>query len=112
MLTRIATFGLPSLLVAGAAFFALATATRSMMWTYVGVVAVLVLYFASMTLLRDPTHDSVTALIDPFGISALDLASKYWTAAERNTLLPPMSGALLEHRLIWLAVASIMFAVA
>ena len=105
-------FGLPSLLVAGAGFFALATATRSMMWTYVGVVAFLVLYFASMTLLRDPAYDRVTALIDPFGIAALDLASKYWTAAERNTLLPPMTGALLENRLIWLAVACIMFALA
>lgn len=105
-------FGLPSLLVAGAGFFALATATRSMMWTYVGVVAFLVLYFASVTLLRDPAYDSVTALIDPFGISALDLASKYWTATERNTLLPPMTGPLLENRLIWLAVACIMFAIA
>jgi ABC-2 type transport system permease protein len=105
-------FGLPSLLVSGAGFFALATATRSMMWTYVGLVAFLILYFASMTLLRDPAYDSVTALIDPFGISSLDLVTKYWTAAERNTLLPSMEGALLENRLIWLAVAFIMFALA
>jgi ABC-2 type transport system permease protein len=105
-------FGLPSLLVAGAGFFALATATRSMMWTYVGVIAFLVLYFAAVTLLRDPAYDSVTALIDPFGLSALDLVSKYWTAAERNTLLPPMRGVLLENRLIWLALAFVMFAVA
>jgi ABC-2 type transport system permease protein len=105
-------FGLPSLLVAGAGFFALATATRSMMWTYVGLVAFLALYFASVTLLRDPAYDSVTALIDPFGISALDVASKYWTATERNTLLPRMAGVLLENRLIWLAVAFVMFAVA
>jgi ABC-2 type transport system permease protein len=102
-------FGLPSLLVAGAGFFALATVTRSMMWTYVGVVAFLVLYFTSITLLRDPAYDHVTALIDPFGIAALDLVTKYWTAAERNSLLPPLEGALLENRLIWLAIAVAMF---
>jgi len=105
-------FGLPVLLVCGASFFALATATRSMMWTYLGAVAFLVLYFTASTLLRDPAYDQVTALLDPFGIGALDLATKYWTAAERNSLLPPMHGVLLANRLIWLAFAGVMFAVA
>jgi ABC-2 type transport system permease protein len=105
-------FGLPTLLVTGAGFFALATATRSMMWTFVGVVAFLVLYFTSVTLLRDPTYDHLTALIDPFGSSTLDLVTKYWTAAERNSQLPSLSGVLLENRLIWLGFASVLFAIA
>ena len=46
-------FGLPTLLITGAAFFALATGTRSMMWTYVGAVALLVLYFIMRGLLRE-----------------------------------------------------------
>jgi aminopeptidase N len=104
--------GLPVLLVCGASFFALATATRSMMWTYLGAVAFLVLYVASTTLLRDPAYDQITALLDPFGIGALDLATKYWTAAERNSLLPPLRGVLLANRLLWLAVSAVMFVLA
>jgi ABC-2 type transport system permease protein len=46
----------PSLLVMAAGFFALATLTRSMMWTYVGVVAFLVLYITSRVMLRPTTR--------------------------------------------------------
>ena len=57
-------------------------------------------------------HDSVAALVDPFGLSALSITTKYWTAAERNTLLPPLAGLLLANRLLWLAVAAVLFALA
>lgn len=105
-------FGFPALLVTGAGFFSLATVTRSMMWSYVGAVAFITLYFTAILLLRDPAYDHLVALIDPFGISALELVSKYWTAAERNTLLPPMSGPMLENRLIWVGIAAAMFVLA
>ena len=105
-------FGLPTLLVMGAGFFALAVATRSLMWTYVGAVAFFVLYFTSLTLLRDPTYDHLTALLDPFGDAALDMVTKYWTAAERNSQLPPLRGILLENRLIWLGLATALFVLA
>jgi hypothetical protein len=102
--------GLPTLLVSGAVFFALAALTRSMMWTYVGAVAFLVLYLAVPAFVTDPVYDRFTALLDPFGIGALDLVTKYWTSAERNSLLPPLTGVLLENRLVWLAVAGVMLA--
>jgi ABC-2 type transport system permease protein len=105
-------FGLPTLLIVSAVFFALATATRSMMWTYIGAVAFVVLYVVSRVVLRDPQLDTVAALADPFGLSALRIATKYWTAAERNTLLPPLSGLLLANRLIWLGVALLMVGLA
>lgn len=102
--------GLPTLLIIAAAFFALATATRSMMWTYVGAVAALVLYFVMRGLLRDPQYDTLAALSDPFGLSAFRIVTRYWTAAERNTLLPPVTGLLLANRLLWTGVALAMFA--
>lgn len=102
--------GLPTLLIMGAAFFALATATRSMMWSYVGAVALLVLYLVSRGLLRDPRWDTLAALSDPFGLSAFAVVTRYWTAAERNTLLPELSGLLLANRLIWLAAGAALFA--
>ena len=102
----------PSMLVMAAGFFALATLTRSMMWTYVGVVAFLVLYITSRVMLRDPAYDTWSALSDPFGLGALQQATRYWTAADRNQLLPPLSGLLLANRLIWLGVAAALFAAA
>lgn len=105
-------FGLPTILVMGAGFFSLATATRSMMWTYVGVIAFLVLFITSRVLLRDPAFDTISALADPFAIGALNQVTKYWTASDRNTMLPAMSGLLLYNRLIWLGVALALFALA
>src|SRR6185436_19675001 len=63
-------------------------------------------------LLRDPQFDGVSALTDPFGLAALDVATKYWTAVERNTQLPPLSGILLANRLLWSAIALALFAFA
>ena len=103
---------LPTLLIMGAAFFALATATRSLMWSYVGAIALLVLFTASRIWMRDLQHDTIAALSDPFGLSALAVTTKYWTATDRNTLLPPLSGLLLANRLLWIGVGAVLFLVA
>jgi aminopeptidase N len=105
-------FGLPTLLVTSAGFFALATATRSMMWTYVGVVAFLVLFLVTRVLLRDPAFDTVSALSDPFGVAALVKVTKYWTAYDRNASLPALTGLLLVNRSIWLGAGGVLFALA
>lgn len=104
-------FVLPTMVVISAALFALAIATRSMMWTYIGAVAGLVLWVVSRVLLRDPAYDAISALADPFGLSPLRLATKYWTATERNTQLPGLEGALLANRALWLAVAAVLLAI-
>ncbi len=102
----------PTLLVTGAGFFALATATRSMMWTYIGVVAFLVGYFTSQVLLSDPEFETISAMADPFAIGALQQATRYWTATERNTQLPAIEDLLLYNRLLWLGIAAVLFVLA
>jgi aminopeptidase N len=96
---------LPSLLLVSAIFFALATATRSMMGTYLGVAGFLVLYLVMNAALRDPEKRVIAALVEPFGFAAHQLATRYYTAAEANTLLPAFEGPLLYNRLIWSGVA-------
>ncbi len=104
---------LPTLLVTSALFFALATATRSMAWSYVSAVGLLVLYTTARRLAgNDPALQHVTALFDPFGISALDYVTKYWTTSDRNTTLPSLTGVLLANRLLWTGVAVAVFGVA
>jgi aminopeptidase N len=95
----------PTLFVTGAGFFAIATATRSMMWTYVGVIAFLVLYLVASTYFTRPGFETAVALLDPFGLGAYDQATKYWTAAERNSRLPEFAGYVVWNRALWSGIA-------
>ncbi|HYJ82856.1 MAG TPA: aminopeptidase, partial [Allosphingosinicella sp.] len=101
-------FGIPNLIVSGAIFFAAATMTRSMMWTYVAVI----MFFLAWLILTGiaqarPDLRETIAIIEPFGMPAFGNATRYWTAAERNTGLPPLEGAILLNRLLWLGIASL-----
>ncbi|MDB5468246.1 MAG: aminopeptidase [Phenylobacterium sp.] len=96
---------LPSLFLVSAVFFALATATRSMMATYVGVAGFLIAYVLFNALMRDPDRRQVAALLEPFGLAAFGLATRYFTAADANTTTPAIAGALLYNRLIWVPAA-------
>ncbi len=103
---------LPTLFLVSAAFFALATATRSLMATYVGVVAFMIVYLVAAALAARPQFRTVMAYAEPFGAAAFGAATRYWTATERNTLLVPFTGALLWNRLIWSGVGVLALSVA
>ncbi|WP_066687859.1 M1 family metallopeptidase [Caulobacter sp. CCH9-E1] len=96
---------LPTILLTSALFFALATVTRSMMWTYVGVIAFLVLWIVAGIALRRPEYAKIAAYWEPLGASAFGQATRYWTASERNSLVPPFTGALLFNRVFVSALA-------
>lgn len=97
---------LPALLLTSSIFFTLATVTRSLMWTYVGVITLLVVWIIAGIALDRPEFDKGAALWEPFGSGAFGLATKYWTAAERNTLTPVLEGALLFNRAFSLALSA------
>ncbi|MET0309918.1 MAG: M1 family aminopeptidase [Sphingomonas sp.] len=96
---------LPNVFLTAAIFFAVATMTRSMMYSYLGVVVFLVAYFALNAVIRaKPELRELGGYIEPFGLGAFNNAVRYWTASERNLGLPSFTGALLANRLIWIAV--------
>lgn len=96
----------PNVILTAAIFFAVATLTRSMMYSYVGVVVFLVLYLVLNSFLRTkPELRDLAGMVEPFGLAAVGNATRYWTAAERNGLTPPITGILLANRAIWLGVA-------
>lgn len=97
--------GLPNLLLTSALFFTLATATRSMMATYLGVIGFLILWtVANVVLDRNPAYELAGAYGEPFGVGAFSYATKYWTAADRNTLVPPIDGMFLWNRAVVVAI--------
>jgi ABC-2 type transport system permease protein len=101
----------PTIFVMSGGLFSLATLTRSMRATLIGALASVMALLLTLGLLRDPRYDAVTALIDPFGIGALRLATKYWTITERNQNLPALAGPLLQNRALWLTVALALLAI-
>lgn len=102
----------PTLLIMSAALYAVAILTRSLSMTYVSVMVLLVGYLVALGLLSDPRHEALVTLLDPFGLAALSILTKYWTAAERNTMMPALEGPLLYNRLIWIGATVIMLAIA
>ena len=102
----------PTLFLTSAGFFALATVTRSMMATYVGVIAFLILYTIATTVASKPEYMVAAAYIEPFGLGAFELAARYFTTADRNFALPPLTGPLLYNRLIWTGVGVAFLALA
>ena len=104
---------LPNLLLTAAIFFAVATMTRSMMYSYLGVVVFLVVYVVFNTVIRSkPEYRELAAYIEPFGLGALGKITRYYTASESNTQLPAFAGALLWNRVIWLGVSFAALALA
>ncbi len=97
---------LPGLWLTSTAFFALAATTRSMVGAYLGVVAFLVLWFVARLYTDKPELEKIAALLEPFGAGAFTMATKYWTAAERNVLTPAVTGFLLWNRVIVLALGA------
>ena len=89
---------LPALLLTSSLFFSVATITRSLMWTYVSVIGLLILWIIAGIALDRPQFEKTAAYWEPFGSAAFGLVTKYWTAAERNALTPAFEGALLFNR--------------
>ncbi|WP_395790605.1 M1 family aminopeptidase [Aquimonas sp.] len=103
---------LPNLLLTGALLALLAVTTRSLLAVYVGVIAFFVLYVVSGVLLSDLDNRWLAALSDPFGVRALGLSTRYWSAQDRNTLLPELGGYLIANRALWIGVGLMLAAAA
>ncbi|MFD2248434.1 ABC transporter permease/M1 family aminopeptidase [Pontibacter ruber] len=101
---------IPNLLLTGAIFFTLATLTRSALSIYVGGVIFLVLYGVSSTLTGDLDNETLTNLLDPLGASAIYYTQRYWTTAERNTLMLPFSEYVILNRALWLSIGLALLA--
>lgn len=98
---------LPNLLIISSLFFALATITRSMMASYLGVVGLIILWtLVAVSFDRNPDLELYGAYLEPFGAGAFNYVSRYWTTADRNVLTLPLDGVLLANRAIWLSLAA------
>lgn len=100
---------LPNLLFTGALFFTVATLSRRMFPVYVLSVVLLVGYLIANSLMSDVENKTLSGLVDPFGLNAIEVLTQYWTVAERNTRVVPLAGVFLWNRLLWLGVGAAFF---
>jgi ABC-type transport system involved in multi-copper enzyme maturation permease subunit len=104
---------LPNLFLTSCVFFAVATTTRSMTYSYLAVVVFLVLYLALTGVMAGkPEWRETIAHVEPFGIAAFGWITRYWTAAEANGAMPALVGVLAWNRLICLSIGALALAFA
>lgn len=94
----------PTLLLTSALFFAIAAATRSLAGVFVAVILFIIAYVIAGLALDKPDLYGVVGRWDPLGLFSFLVTTHYWTANDRNTLLPALSGTLLFDRLFATAV--------
>ena len=101
---------LPNILWLAGCFFVLAALSRQMAPVYIAGVVVLVGYMVALDLLGDMENKTLAALIDPSGVTAVDVLTRYWSVAQKNGEPIPLAGVLLWNRALWLAVGALVTA--
>src|ERR1700728_3880572 len=95
----------PDVLIVSALFFGVGALTRSLFASYTQGIALVAGFAIARRILDALDQRTLSAMIDPFGVEAYQLLTRYWTVSERNVQQIPFSGPLLANRLIWLGVA-------
>jgi aminopeptidase N len=104
---------IPNLILSSALLFSLATVTRSMLASYIGVLLLVVFYsIVTGVLGSEPDYQDALAKFEPMGFGAIGEVSRYWTAAEMNSKAIPLEGNLLINRAVALGIAALFFAFA
>ncbi len=101
-------FYLPNIVLAGALFYAVAVVKRSQPVAFASTIFLLFAYAMSMFWMRDLDNQTLTFVADPFGALASAVLMKYWTIADKNSLVLSLTGWMLVNRLVWLAVSGLI----
>jgi len=102
---------LSNMFILACLFFASGALSRKMLFVYLQAIILLAIYIAVTSFIGDVENIKKAAIWDPFGSSAIDAMTRYWTVAEKNSLTVSFSGLLLLNRLLWMGVALVIFAI-
>lgn len=102
-------YAIPNTLLVGSVVFAIAAWTRNTMYSFLGVLLLMVAYGISQAVLSDISNEFVAMMIDPLGGTPYSVLTKYWTVDQRNSWCVPMSGVLILNRVVWSSVAIAIF---
>ena len=98
-------FAIPNTIFIAAIIFAIAIWLRSTFASFIGVIVLLTAYGISQSITGSLENETLVQLADPFGLSAFEIQTKYWTVSDRNSsYLTYANWTLLLNRLIWVGV--------
>ena len=102
----------------GALFFMVAALSRKIFIVYLQGVTFFLLYLilSAVFSARRSLEHFWSGILDPIGLQMTDVVARYWTVAEKNSLLFSWSphangGVFLYNRLLWIAVGVIALAI-
>ncbi len=98
-------FAIPNVLFCASIIFAVSVLLRNTMAAFITAIALLVGFSIASAFTSDLENEWIGVLVDPFGGTAFQVATKYWTVEDKNTMLLPATGMLLWNRLLWIAVS-------
>lgn len=99
----------PNIILASSLLFGMATITRSMLWSYIGVVIFVMGYLVATSILGSKVeYQQLMAQYEPLGFGALAEATRYWTAADMNSRLLPLDNNVLFNRGLIIAIAAVL----
>ncbi|MBL4631626.1 MAG: hypothetical protein JKY14_10875 [Paraglaciecola sp.] len=97
-------FSTTTIFIFSAIFYGATTLFKSVMAGYICALGLFILYVVSGQVFNEPEQRTIRALLDPFALGSFREYSRYWTAFEKNSLLPAFEGAILQNRILWIAV--------
>ncbi|MEZ0542924.1 M1 family aminopeptidase [Fibrella arboris] len=99
------TFAMGNTFISGAFIFMLAALSRSTVVAFVGAVLLLVAQAVAGNLLGDLDNETLVAYFDALGFGPFELATKYWTVADKNTRsVGLLDGYMGINRAIWFGI--------
>jgi ABC-2 type transport system permease protein len=102
-------FILPNVLLFGAIVFAVVAFTRNIAAGFITVIILLFGQGVLESLLSEPEHRTLAAILDPFGAAASNYYTQYWTPSEQNEMQIPIKEMIIYNRLLWLAISTFIF---
>src|SRR5262249_5994543 len=101
----------PNLLFVSALLFAIGALTRRLFAVYVTGILLLVAWQITQQVVGHLDKVVLASLIDPFALTTTNTMVRYWSVAEKNSLLVPLAGVLVQNRLLWIAISLAIFTV-
>ncbi len=97
---------LPTTVALGALLFAVAAYTRRTLPMYVAATAAIIGYAIAADRLRSLRFETLSSLLDPFGVIPLQRHAEFWSQAERASSLIGFPAIVVWNRLLWLVIGA------
>lgn len=108
----LAVSAIPNAIIMSALIFAVAVYTRSTIAAFIAAILLIVGSSVASALTANLDNQAIAAMVDPFGTTAMESVTRYWTVNDRNTQVITLSGLVLANRVLWLAVSMGVLALA